>query len=362
MDNAGMYKKIYIYGAHGRGRTLKKYLQTLNSDIEVEAYLVDDGAENPEVIEEVPVYAVNELNELKNIPVFVATKVVYHEKIAQSLSRFDVKTIVWNTPQTDNAIKKMYFKKVFKECGRELKMLEDYQAESFNVKNDICSIYMVKSVFDTANIEDRQTEPWIKEIQAGAALTDKRIAPVSDSTGENISIKNRQYCELTAIYWLWKNLKKDYVGVCHYRRRFVLNEDMLRGLEKYDIDVVLPVPTGCEPSVEENYYQRHRAGDWNMMLEVIRGYYPEYYSEAQRVFKGNYYYACNMWIMKYPVLDKFAAWLFDILGKIEEKINNTDTSYQGRYIGFLAERLTTLYFIVHWDNYNIVHADKLFLK
>ena len=39
-----------------------------------------------------------------------------------------------------------------------------------------------------------------------------------DNTGEHISGLNRTYCELTAIYWAWKNLDLkalDYVGVAH---------------------------------------------------------------------------------------------------------------------------------------------------
>ena len=30
-----------------------------------------------------------------------------------------------------------------------------------------------------------------------------------DNVGDNISIKNPRYCELTGIYWAWKNLDSD---------------------------------------------------------------------------------------------------------------------------------------------------------
>lgn len=60
-------------------------------------------------------------------------------------------------------------------------------------------------------------------VHVGRALyPDKEFGYQSDAEGDNISIKNPYYCELTALYWAWKNLKADYVGLAHYRRHFSL--------------------------------------------------------------------------------------------------------------------------------------------
>ena len=59
-------------------------------------------------------------------------------------------------------------------------------------------------------------------VMAGSALVNTVIPAdyIRDDSGDNISYKNREYCELTALYWAWKNLDADVMGICHYRRFF----------------------------------------------------------------------------------------------------------------------------------------------
>ena len=63
-------------------------------------------------------------------------------------------------------------------------------------------------------------EPYFP-VHVGKALSDAKLGIQPDDEGKNISAKNRSYCELTGLYWAWKNLKNvDVVGLCHYRRYF----------------------------------------------------------------------------------------------------------------------------------------------
>ena len=57
-------------------------------------------------------------------------------------------------------------------------------------------------------------------VQVGAAGKVSIENYQRDDEGENISHKNAHYCELTGLYWAWKNLKVDYIGLAHYRRHF----------------------------------------------------------------------------------------------------------------------------------------------
>lgn len=111
-------------------------------------------------------------------------------------------------------------------------------------------------------------------IQVGRAISSVDLGIQGDDTGDNISWKNRNYCELTALYWAWKNLKEvDIIGLCHYRRYFLLKNNIFNiGVQKYvcgkpDIvcdekriisdlekyDIILPNKTHVKNTVGEYY-------------------------------------------------------------------------------------------------------------
>ena len=168
---------------------------------------------------------------------------------------------------------------------------------------------------------------------------------VGDDTGDSISGKNSSYCELTGLYWIWKNVTCDVVGICHYRRFFVKNEQLL---EKAYIEQVLQtcdmiIPDSrCaqEGSMWAHYAARHDIEDLLLCGEIIKEKYPEYVTAFQVAMNSNLISMGNMWITRKEIFDKYCAWLFDILFEAEKRIDFSKyDDYQGRVMGFLSERL-----------------------
>lgn len=190
-------------------------------------------------------------------------------------------------------------------------------------------------------------------IQVGAANSKHKIAPIQDDCLDNISEKNDMYCELTALYWIWKNTNEKVIGLEHYRRRF--NN---RYFDFYEVskkhNIIVPKPYYYKISVEEQYKKAHITLDWNCMLEGIKELYPDYLSSVENVFRqSNKIYPYNMFISERQFLNEYCEWLFPLLKYIENNAMHVQRDkYQKRFIGFLAERLFTLY--IEHNHKNII--------
>jgi hypothetical protein len=240
----------------------------------------------------------------------------------------------------------------------ELEKTEAYAEEG---ENSI-RVYTAKCHVDRPVQEDLSRYSWETPIQVGAALTEKRICEICDNTGDHISDKNSQYCEVTALYWIWKNDCSDYVGLGHYRRHFELTEEQVKKLAASDIDVVLTIPIFDFPDVETVYRRDHVGSDWDVMLEAIRILAPDYRETAQILGGECFYYGYNMFIMRREIFEEYCRWLFPILFYCEEHCGKKKDAYQNRYIGFLAEHLMAIYFRRQECRYKIVHARKHFVE
>ncbi|MDE7022508.1 MAG: DUF4422 domain-containing protein, partial [Lachnospiraceae bacterium] len=102
------------------------------------------------------------------------------------------------------------------------------QPESILADTDIIRVFQAKCHVDRPLQNPVQNPSYVYPIQVGADLTEQIISGLQDNQGENISRKNRNYCELTATYHAWKNCQAAYKGLCHYRRIFEIDDSQMR--------------------------------------------------------------------------------------------------------------------------------------
>ena len=193
-------------------------------------------------------------------------------------------------------------------------------------------------------------------VQAGAALRDG-FGLQRDDTGDNISEKNPYYCELTALYWAWKNLGSDAVGLVHYRRLFgkkgapLSGKDAERMLEGHD--AILPEKRNYVISdLYSHYADAHGAETLDAAGEVIRELWPEYHAEFMRLHTRRSAHMFNMLIMKRPVLDRYCEWLFSVLGELEKRVPTDGMSaFDRRFFGRVSELLLDVWVNVNGISY-----------
>lgn len=356
-------KKVYIAGAHSRGRTLRAYLEYLYPDLAVEAFLVDDMSENQEIVDGLPVLLIGQGLHAE-YPVYLGMRGVNHEKVTGELQTVGMEEIIPVTVELDMRLRNEYVRRHAANGGRTFLVIDELQANGQEMRERAARIYVAGSAYDKP-LQDKYS--YIREealLQVGAALTKVRISPEAllDYEGDNISERNRQFCELTGLYWIWKNAREDYVGLVHYRRHFLLPDNWLERMIENNVDVILPVPLYVAPSIAENYKERHIASDWEYLMEYFREKLPEEYGAAQQVFGGNLYSPCNMLIARKEVLDALCEWIFPILFAVAEHGGEKEDAYLNRYPGFISERLITYFFETQREDYQVVYANKNFLK
>lgn len=185
-----------------------------------------------------------------------------------------------------------------------------------------------------------------------------------DDEGDNISKKNPYFCELTGLYWAWKNLKADYVGLVHYRRYFtasnilIKNEDkkFKKVLKQKEIDKVLENTDIVLPKKRkyyiENLYNHYKntlhIEPLNETKKILEKKYPEYILEFEKLHKRTSAHMFNMFIMKKQLLNEYCTWLFDILFELEKRIDVSQyDTFHARFFGRISELLLDV-----WINTN----------
>lgn len=208
-------------------------------------------------------------------------------------------------------------------------------------------------------------------IMVGAALREDH-GLTRDDTGENISLRNPTFSELTAQYWMWKNVEADVYGLCHYRRYFararggdwqqqlLTREDVEELLQ--DADVLLPRPRIY--LIETNYTQyihSHHQEDLRQTRLAISHLCPEYLPDYDRVMKRRWGRRFNMFVMRHEQFAAYSQWLFSVLFEVEKHLDVSGyTGKDTRVFGYIAERLMDVW-VAH-EGLRVRHVRVLHLE
>lgn len=264
-------------------------------------------------------------------------------------------------------------------------------------------------------------------IQVGHAISNCELDMQKDdqlcgNKCDNISELNGIYCEMTAMYWAWKNIRKvypdiEYVGLCHYRRYFFVSKNKVKDYLKYftlklkaivktflnkpfgfmvhdpvynafDVtdkrlqrsnkelqglvegyDLVATKPCKLINTTVEDFFKIIGQDYINLMTEIIDSRFSKYKESYHNIISGNRISVANMLIFKTDLLDEYSSFVFNVL---EEHINLTKEKglcdnpkkekIYSRVSGYLAEVLTCTYIDYCKDKYKLKTIDKCFIE
>ena len=219
----------------------------------------------------------------------------------------------------------------------------------------------VKVIIATHKDYDMPKDKIYLPLQIGAKINEGIGFRRDDSYKDNISDKNSSFCELTGLYYAWKHIKADYIGLVHYRRHFksnnkkdknpinnvITHEEVDRLLNSTDI--ILPKK---RKYFIETLYSHYKHTMYVEPLDIvgviIKNRQPKYYSEFLKLKKRRSAHMFNMFIMNKELLNDYCKWLFDILFELEDKCSNLKyNSFHSRFYGRISELLLDV-----WINTN----------
>lgn len=214
--------------------------------------------------------------------------------------------------------------------------------------------YNVKIIIATHKKYQMPTDPMYLPLHVGAEGKKDAVGKeldlgyIKDNTGDNISALNFSFCELTGLYWAWKNLDADYIGLAHYRRYFSMKKKKgfqnvltYAELAPYLGKVKVFTPNKRKYYIEtlySHYAHTHYSEQLDETRKILEEKYPAYISSYDKIVKHTYGYMFNMNIMSKGFFDDYCSWLFDVLFELKNRISMPELSpFQGRFYGRISE-------------------------
>lgn len=225
----------------------------------------------------------------------------------------------------------------------------------------------------------------------------------------NISNLNSLYCELSAMYWAWKNIRKmykdlNYIGLCHYRRYFyypispvklkcIRIEDKLKliisslinkkvklktsvpeieipfvnskkidkfnhflkdNIQNYDLIVTQPVIT--EGVNVKDFFNLIGKPYIDLLELIVYQNFKDYSKYLKKQLYSTILYSANMIIIKKDFFDEYCEFVFGVLNQhllmVKDECicsNPENDKIYSRVLGYLGEILTSTFVLKSID-------------
>lgn len=200
-------------------------------------------------------------------------------------------------------------------------------------------------------------DPAYVPVQVGAALhPGLDLGFQRDDEGDNISRLNPWYSELTALYWVWRNVEAEYKGVVHYRRllgspdparrrvadpfdRVATGKELVEAASRTGVVVARRRNYYIE-TVYSHYAHTFEAEQFDACRGVLADLCPEYVPHWDRLMGSRGAHVFNMLVMRGDLLDAYLAWLFPVLAELTRRLDPDGYgAFGARYPGRVSERL-----------------------
>ena len=346
------YKTIMIFGTTRQAVSESEFIKKMG--IHLNAFIVsNNNVKQFDELEGIPVRSFEEISEEeKKECVLIGRDLSKNEESTELLKSAGFSHVFPGLCQLKTSLDKKEIDNII--CNFNGKLIGKAKTERTN--DDIINASSHIRIYEVTShknihrlVQSGWDSPFIERIQAGAALTDERICKITDDTGENISLRNQYYCELTAGYWIAKNdTLHDWLGLYHYSRGLSIGDEELSCLSDSDIDCILPSPYKWQ-------YDTASFCASEIILSAIQAVSPEYIDAAEQYFMSRFMVAGNILIARRPVFCEYYDWLMDICQEMECRLNETK-SLEKRMIGYLAEDLLNIYFMKNANRFQIAFS------
>lgn len=341
------YPSVMVFGAGVNGR--REYHNCRGVKKDVSCYLVSSrSAKTGSVLDGIPVRQIDDVSpsEKQESLVIVGRSYENHQETVRLLREHGFCHIIPGNGQFTAELSEEQAAELRNVFGSDL-LLHIPSLE----REKACSlkIYAVTSAANFHKANGSWHSKYIEYIQAGAALTERRICALTDDTGENVSQYNRYLNESTAGYWIAKNdVWHQYVGLYQYSRGMDLSDRQLEWIVEHDMDVVLKTP--------EVHMYNVLSFSGGGVYEAICKYAPDYAEAARYYFLENrFFIQGNIQITKREIFREYYEWAFYMLKGMGEMYPDAIAKME-RYFGYIMENLMHIWYIKNAGRFRFAFA------